>query len=242
MAVAQTNDDLQDVSDHDLLIYAGMRDDEDLSGAALRESEDAFVELYQRHARNLYRILKRSVPGRIYASTDRHTLEELVDETFLHAIRASESFDPDKAKVETWLVTIAENLMTDHGRQAVRRLNGQEEICLDLSDAGEILSNRPFETESVDEAETDELEDEKLSLLRDAFEEVLTDRAFDLLTAYLSVQVDGEAQGQADAGAVQQLASRLETTPENLRVNKSRSIKKIRAFVKERMPDRVIDG
>jgi RNA polymerase sigma-70 factor, ECF subfamily len=61
---------------------------------------------YADHARILYGFVVNAVD-------DRAEAEDLVQEVFARAWRASSRYDPDRASVRTWLFTIARNLVLD---------------------------------------------------------------------------------------------------------------------------------
>ena len=75
---------------------------------------DAWVELYDRHARDLHRSLALRVDAAI--------ADDLVSETFLIAWERRESFDPARASVKAWLFGIGTNLLRQHVRSEGRRL------------------------------------------------------------------------------------------------------------------------
>ena len=55
--------------------------------------------------------------------------EDLTAETFLRAVRASDRYDATRAAVQTWLLTIARNVLIDERRSArVRRQVGVDEL------------------------------------------------------------------------------------------------------------------
>jgi RNA polymerase sigma factor (sigma-70 family) len=55
--------------------------------------------------------------------------EDYTAETFLRAVRAAERYDPSRAGVQTWLLTIARNVLVDERRSArVRRRVGIDEL------------------------------------------------------------------------------------------------------------------
>ena len=55
--------------------------------------------------------------------------EDLTAETFLRAVRASDRYDATRAAVQTWLLTIARNVLIDERRSArVRRRVGVDEL------------------------------------------------------------------------------------------------------------------
>ncbi len=55
--------------------------------------------------------------------------EDFTAETFLRAVRAADRYDPSRAQVQTWLLTIARNVLIDERRSArVRRQVGVDEL------------------------------------------------------------------------------------------------------------------
>jgi RNA polymerase sigma-70 factor (ECF subfamily) len=55
--------------------------------------------------------------------------EDLTAETFLRAVQAVDRYDPSRAAVQTWLLTIARNVLLDDRRSArVRRRVGVDEL------------------------------------------------------------------------------------------------------------------
>ena len=73
----------------------------------------AFETLVRRHRSALWNFLLRHLG-------DRSRAEDLLQETLLRAVKASGEW-VDRAKVTTWLFTIARNLATDEVRRAVHR-------------------------------------------------------------------------------------------------------------------------
>lgn len=73
----------------------------------------AFETLVRRHRAALWNFLLRHL-------RDRARAEDLLQETLLRAVKASGEWR-DRAKVTTWLFTIARNLATDELRRAVHR-------------------------------------------------------------------------------------------------------------------------
>lgn len=73
----------------------------------------AFEVLVRRHRSALWNFLLRHLG-------DRSRAEDLLQETLLRAVKASGEW-VDRAKVTTWLFTIARNLATDEVRRAVHR-------------------------------------------------------------------------------------------------------------------------
>ena len=86
----------------------------------------AFETLVRRHRTAIWNFLLRHMG-------DRARAEDLLQETLLRAVKASAEW-VDRAKVTTWLFTIARNLATDELRRAVHRraepLEGRDDDAL----------------------------------------------------------------------------------------------------------------
>ncbi len=73
--------------------------------------EDAVYAAYLLHGAELYRFALRGLG-------DPGAAQDVTQETFLRAWRASDRFDPELASLRVWLFAIARNAMIDHGRAA----------------------------------------------------------------------------------------------------------------------------
>ena len=90
--------------------------DEALIAACATGDAAATAELVARHAEALYRFL-----GRLRGA-DARDLDDLLQRTFLEALRGIRSFR-GKAAVRTWLFGIAANVVRHHARTEARRHN-----------------------------------------------------------------------------------------------------------------------
>jgi RNA polymerase sigma-70 factor (ECF subfamily) len=68
-----------------------------------------FADTYDEHIWRVYGFLA-------YRVRDRADAEDLTQQTFERALRAWARFDPEKASMATWLLSIAHNLLVDHYR------------------------------------------------------------------------------------------------------------------------------
>jgi RNA polymerase sigma-70 factor (ECF subfamily) len=89
------------------------RTDAELIGAWQSGSEAAASELVRRHARALARFLSA-------AGAPEADLDDLVQEAFIRAFRASAGFR-GQCQFRTWLLTIGANALKDLGRRLARR-------------------------------------------------------------------------------------------------------------------------
>jgi RNA polymerase sigma-70 factor (ECF subfamily) len=88
------------------------RDDRALVRRCLRHDQAAGTELVQRFAPLVGTVVWR-------ATGDRAAAEDLAQETFLRVFRGLRRFD-GRAKLSTWIYTIAHRVAVDHLRQAGR--------------------------------------------------------------------------------------------------------------------------
>lgn len=88
--------------------------DEALVASCAAGDPAAFGELFERHHSALYRFISRLTR---YSAAD---LDDLVQTTFVEALRSSASFGR-KSQVRTWLFGIAANVIRHHVRSGKRR-------------------------------------------------------------------------------------------------------------------------
>ncbi len=79
------------------------------ASAPLLTREEGVREAYAAHGDELFRLARRSLG-------DTGAAQDAVQETFLRAWRARESYDPRRASLRTWLFGIARHVVTDAHR------------------------------------------------------------------------------------------------------------------------------
>lgn len=84
--------------------------DEELARQA-RTDPGAYGELYERHAQSIYRFIWNRV-------RQQETAEDLTSDVFFKALRAIDTFDPERCPFRPWLYRIAVNTLTDHLRKS----------------------------------------------------------------------------------------------------------------------------
>jgi RNA polymerase sigma-70 factor (ECF subfamily) len=104
--------------------------EDELIAEARRGSTSAFARLYRHHLPRVERTCRRYL-------TDRHDVEEAVQETFLRAFRALPRFNGNYL-LGAWLVKIATNVCWDIGRKRGRALT-----LVSLTDDIEIVDEPP---------------------------------------------------------------------------------------------------
>jgi RNA polymerase sigma-70 factor (ECF subfamily) len=146
------------------------RDERTLIARCLTHDQDASTELVQRYAPMVGTIIWR-------ATGDHGTVEDLAQETFLRVFRGLSGFD-GRAKLSTWVFTIAHRVAVDHLRQAGR----WRERGMDDAGAG-ALEDVPASDQSpdiaVEQEELTQLVREHLAELPDKYRVPLQYAAID---------------------------------------------------------------
>ena len=95
------------------------RDERQLVRRCQGRDEDACAQLVETYARMVGTVIWR-------AAGDHDVVEDLAQETFLMVFRGLPYFD-QRAKLSTWIYTIAHRVAIDHRRQTARRPDGSNE-------------------------------------------------------------------------------------------------------------------
>ena len=95
------------------------RDERQLVRRCLGRDEDACAQLVEAYARMVGTVIWR-------ATGDHDVVEDLAQETFMRVFRGLPYFDR-RAKLSTWIYTIAHRVAIDHRRQTARRPDGPNE-------------------------------------------------------------------------------------------------------------------
>jgi RNA polymerase sigma-70 factor (ECF subfamily) len=146
--------------------------DESVVAAVAAGDQDAFRELWRRFAPTVHGFAVRRLG-------DRAAAEDLVQDVFITAWRSAPSYDPDRAPVGAWLMTIARNRLIDRLRRASVR---PQLAAVDPGDepelAGATSADSGFETALTDRitmrAALDQLPEGLRSLVELAFFEGLS--------------------------------------------------------------------
>jgi RNA polymerase sigma-70 factor (ECF subfamily) len=101
---------------------ASPEDDDTLMAAYARGEAAAFEQLYERHRLALYRFVRRLLGSAAAAQVD-----EVFQETWMRAIEARRSWQPQGAAFRTWLFTIARHRAIDCLRKSGREVALQVE-------------------------------------------------------------------------------------------------------------------
>lgn len=135
-------------------------DDDELIRRCLQGDQDACAELVDRFARMVGSVIWR-------ATSNQQVVEDLAQETFLRVFRGLAYFDA-RARLSTWIFTIAHRVAVDHLRQAGR---WREELA--HADPDDLLTRMPADTADpetvVARDELDRLVREQLAELPDKY-------------------------------------------------------------------------
>ncbi len=210
---ASTEDEAD--SDADLLERVARKDADPVAARA------AQAALYQRHVRYLYGVLLRRRKDLMPLAG--LSAEDLVQETFhraferAHTFQRAEGIDADRDRMRTraWLGRIAQNLLVDHLQ------------------AGREISATPYlervTCEAIDDDAPPSSQSPKRRLMSEALEQ-LSERERDVLRVSALHFRAGDHQRLPNAVSAE-LASRWETTGENIRAIRVRAMKKLRAYL-----------
>ena len=101
---------------------AAQLSDEALLAAVARSDEAALAELYDRFGRMAYGLALRVL-------RDSALAEDAVQDAFLNVWRSAESFQADRAKASTWVLTFVHRRAVDLVRREERRRTEPEEAA-----------------------------------------------------------------------------------------------------------------
>lgn len=105
----------------------GANDDDALMAAIGDGDERAFNRIVQRYGPPLHNYVHRYLRSEADA-------EEITSETLWRAWKQAPKWQPNRAKLSTWLFTVANNLATDHWRRTRKRAEDMADLIPDLAD------------------------------------------------------------------------------------------------------------
>jgi RNA polymerase sigma-70 factor (ECF subfamily) len=133
-----------------------VEDDRSLVEQCLAGDEDACARLVEAHSRMVGTVIWR-------ATGDQRIVEDLAQETFLRVFRGLSSFDR-RARLSTWIYTIAHRIAIDHLRKAGRWK--QVEFVVTTDDEAGAIEQLPESPLSGPEAVL--ISDEQVRIVHDA--------------------------------------------------------------------------
>jgi len=113
-------------------------EEEQLIEAARSLREDAWAEIYRRHAEQVYAYI-------YFRLGDQHTAEDLSADVFVKAIAGIKSYTYRGTPLLAWLYRIAHNVTADYRKSAARRMQHQ------ATDAAEEIEERVDALRLLDE-------------------------------------------------------------------------------------------
>lgn len=130
----------------------------------LANEQDACAELVDTYARMVGSIVWRAT------RSEPHVVEDLVQETFMRVFRGLPYFSA-RAKLSTWICTIAHRVVIDHMRSAARAQNRQPESAIEDIENLTVPSPRVVlnPEEAAAQAEMDALLRREVQLLPDNY-------------------------------------------------------------------------
>jgi RNA polymerase sigma-70 factor (ECF subfamily) len=139
----------------------------------LREgSRDAWARLYDSYSVDVWRYVARLL------GSDAAVIGDVVQESFLDAVRSARNFDPDRGTLWSWLVGIAHHRVSAHWRQASRHARWRQ-----LVDSGKLDVRHLFDGQL--DANADLESRETIDVVRAVLAEMSSDYAALLTSKYL---------------------------------------------------------
>ena len=135
------------------------REERELVRRCRQGDQDAGAQLVDAHARLVGTVIWR-------ATADHAVVEDLAQETFLRVFRGLPHFD-GRAKLSTWIYTIAHRVAVDHVRSTGRWLERLDEVQHDHAFRASIRGSNP--EAQVGRAELDRIVREQLGALPDKY-------------------------------------------------------------------------
>jgi RNA polymerase sigma-70 factor (ECF subfamily) len=83
--------------------------------------DDAFAALYDRHYRLAYSVAHK-------LTGEKHSAEDLTQDTFLKVWRSAESYRPGRGSVRTWILSVVRNQNIDQMRAHATRRRMREKV------------------------------------------------------------------------------------------------------------------
>jgi RNA polymerase sigma-70 factor (ECF subfamily) len=144
--------------------------------AAQRGDRAAIGRLYDAHVDALYAFVYYRVGG------DPALAEDVVQETFAHALSRSADYDPARGSLASWLTVLSRNVIRDHLRAHHRGDAFQaawERIDATLAQSFAAMAERPLPGEILERAETRDLVHMAVANLPEQYRTALTRKYID---------------------------------------------------------------
>jgi len=141
----------------------------DLEGLQQGESQ-AIQDWFERYADELYAFVFYRV------GKDESRAKDVVQETFLEAMKRMSAFDPERGSMMAWLTTLSRNHITRAMRDAglLAADEQKQRVNRDLRQAYEEIARKPLPPELLSQQETRDLVNETLGTIPGNYRKVLT--------------------------------------------------------------------
>lgn len=145
------------------------RDEADLGERLRRGDSAALEELYNLYFDRLYSMVFNQV------GYDHSNAEDVVQEIWLAAIKSAKKFR-GQSQPYTWLCSIAWHKIKDFQRRHYRQMAKQQQAPsqIEIPELGEMIDSEPLPEEVLEREETKELVRRALSSLPSHYQQVLT--------------------------------------------------------------------
>jgi len=198
-----------DDSNADLLVYMSMAQDDPVNARA------AFAEFYGRHVTWVHRMVKRLPTTRSISGED---VVDIVQDTFLDAYKGAGTFKPkastdcdsERRQARAWLGGIAKNVILQY-LVGLGLLVGVEEIDVEAASAGDCSTAAAGALVLKARDELDRLDE----------------RDKDIVLSWLYEYKPGSKNQRISNAGSQALATRWNTSPENIRQRRKRIFDKL---------------
>lgn len=188
----------------------------------------AFEEFYDRHKAYLWKVCTDIGEQLSCASW----VNDVFNETFQRAQRNAARFkfptcpkEEEDNVIKAWLGEIAHNRLCDYWRKWQRERTGSDAQWEALGEAVALAAERRLEAQPEDV--------KRIALIEEAME-TLSEREAHVLRVTSQFHRHGQKFQRLPNAVVDDLATTLNTTPENLRKIRERARKKVRQYVEER--------
>ena len=208
MEIPQNVQTVTNYSDEDLFILMSYKDENEV------DAHEAFTIFYNRYKGFLWNLCV-SVCRNCKTADDVELAKDVFQNTMISIYEYCHTFNPSKSKLKTWISSIAKNSMRNLLIQSKDlRIDDQLESLLESEIIDTVVAEFEFETDQQ-------------KALGEALK-TLSDRDQDILLTYMMYE-DGKKH--LPDNVLQFLLKKYDTTSENLRQLKGRSLKKIKNHI-----------
>ena len=167
----------------------------------VKVNQQLFAEIYETHYKRVYNYIS-------YRINNHTDTEDLVSQVFLKVVEKFDRFDPKRAALSTWIISITRNTVADYYRA------GKKISSVEIDSLGDTLS-------SSDEPGSIIVRNEQNRVLIKALNK-LTDRERNLIALKYGAELGNK-----------EIAQIMELTESNVAIIIFRSLQKLRGYFKK---------